>query len=496
MFRSCVFVAACGLAAAMQPGHAAEPAAPVVRIPGAHARVGFERIRLPGESARLGLVGTSYLVDVAGIEGLSLGPAVYGAVSGDHGGFFNLGGEVAWRRRLFGPLGVELGFYAGGGGGGRTPAGGGLMLRPHADLVWDLGALSLGVSLSKVRFPNGRIDSTQLGLVVNASNDFRFVPAERLGAPVVSGGRAGIGFDRIQLVGGTYRSRSGSTLQNGDPMPRTIGTIGVRAEQAWGGHGFWGVEANRAGRGAVGGYAEYLGTVGVEHELMRDRLTVGARLALGMAGGGGVATGGGLLAKAAVYGIVRVGDNFGLALEGGITDAPDGRFRAAQASAALVWALDRPDASGAPAKPARTDFAAGALRFDAPRVAGGERPLAVVALKIDRFLTPNIYVAGQVQAAASGDAAGYSAALVGGGWLQPVGSRAHVGAELLAGAGGGGGVDGRGALLQPTLYAGWQLTPAVSLRLGVGHIRALSGRLDSTLLDLSLNLTYGVSGGD
>ncbi len=64
-----------------------------------------------------------------GASGLALGPAVYGAVSGRHGGFFSLGGEVAWRRRLIGPVGVELGLFAGGGGGGAVPAGSGLMLQ-------------------------------------------------------------------------------------------------------------------------------------------------------------------------------------------------------------------------------------------------------------------------------------------------------------------------------------------------------------------------------
>ena len=162
------------------------------------------------------------------------------------------------------------------------------MLRPHADLVWDLGAVALGASVSHVRYSGGRIDSTQVGLVLNANSDFRFVPAERLGEPARAGGRAGLGFDRVQLVGGMYRTPSGKTLQNGEPLPRNIGMLGVRAEQSWGGNAFWGIEAARAGRDGIGGYAEYLGSVGVETEVVRNALTVGARVAVGMAGGGGV----------------------------------------------------------------------------------------------------------------------------------------------------------------------------------------------------------------
>src|SRR5207344_2088209 len=152
----------------------------------------------------------------------------------------------------------------------------------------------------------------------------------------------------------------------------TISTVGVRAERAFAGNAFWGLEATRAARGSVGGYAEYLGTAGLEGEAIRNVLTVGARAAVGMAGGGGVSTGGGLLVKGGVYGIVRLGNDLGLSLEGAYAWAPDGNFRAPQASIGLVWALDGPATSGRPARPTRTDFSAGGERYDAPRSDGSE----------------------------------------------------------------------------------------------------------------------------
>ena len=469
---------------------------PSLSTPAAHARLGFERVRFPGEGQRVGLVGTSYLVDLAEVPGLAIGPAVYSAVSGGHGGFFTLGGEAAWRQRLAGPFGVELGVFAGGGGGGGAPMGSGLMLRPHADLLWDLGPVALGLSLSHVNISAGRVSSTQLGLVLNAATDFRFVPAQRIGEPALAGGRAGLGFDRVQLVGGVYRTPAGRSLSNGEPLPRTISTVSVRAEQSWGSNGFWGIEAGRAGRGGVGGYAEYLGTAGVETELVRDALTVGARAAAGAAGGGAVSTGGGLLVKAAGYGIVRLTDDLGLSVEAGYARAPNGNFRGFSAAAGVVWALDGPGRAGPAARPSRTDFSAGAERFDAPRTLGGERPLTAVALRLDRYLTKNIYVSGKALSAAGGGASGYSGALVGAGWNQPFGPRLHAGAELLAGAAGGGLVDGRGALLQPRVYAGLQLTPSIALRGGFSRLKALDGRLDSNAFDVGLTVTYGVSAGN
>lgn len=465
-----------------------------VSVPTAHARIGFERVRFPGEE-RVGLVGTSYLVDVPALSGLAVGPAVYGAITGARGGFFTIGGEVAWRRQLAGPFGIEVGLYAGGGGGAGAPQGGGLMLRPHADLLWDFGPYALGVSLSRVRFPNGQIDSTQVGLVFDAINDFRFVPAARIGTPVRGAGRSGLGFDRIQLVTGVYHTRSGTTLTDGSLAPRNIGILGIRAEQAFDSSTYWGLEANGAGQHGVAGYAEYLGTLGYETEVVRDRINVGGRVALGMGGGGGIRTAGGVLAKAAVYGVIRLSNALGFALEAGVTSAPRGNFRAAHASAALVWALDGPASGGAPARATRADFSGGLERYDAARRDGSTRALIADVLKINRYVSPNFYLAGQVHSALEGGAGGYSVALLGAGWNQPLGAGLHVGAELLGGASGGGGVDSRGVIVQPMAYVGYQLSPSVALRVGAGRVKALHGPLASPVVDLSLVFTYGVSAG-
>jgi hypothetical protein len=474
---------------------------PPVSVPQAHARFGFERVRFPGDGRKVGLVGATYLVDIGGAEGwssgLSVGPGVYGAVTGRHGGFFALGGELAWRQRLIGPLGIELGAFAGGGGGGGAPAGSGFVFRPHADLLWDVGWAAVGLSVSRLEVSGGRIGSTQVGLVLNTRDDFRFVPAARLGEPQVGRGRGGLGFDRVQFTGGLYRAKR-ATLDDGsgDPMPRTIPLIGVRAEQGFGNRFFWGIEANRATRGDVGGYAEVLGTLGVEIEAVRDTLTLGGRVAVGAAGGGGVPTAGGFIAKAGVHGIVRLGGDLGLALEGGVASAPRGDLRAAYASASLVWALDGPGGIGRPTAPARTDFSAGVMRHDVPRVAGGERALSLAVLRVDRYLTRNLYVGGQAMGAVGGDASGYSGALVGVGWEQRLGSRVAIGGEMLVGAAGGGGVDASGALLQPRLWGGVQLTPAIGARIGVSRLVATRGPLGATAVDASLVFTYGLLAGD
>jgi hypothetical protein len=445
---------------------------------------------LPGHE-RVGLLGTSYLVETFGDEGW-FGPAVYGAVTGRRGGFFTYGVEAAWRRRLHGPLAVELGLYAGAGGGGGAPQGGGLMLRPHADLLWDRGPYALGLSLSNVRFPNGRIASTQAGLVLEVASDFAFVPAQRLAAGAGSHGRSGIGFDRFAGVATEYRVR-GERKLDGSMAPGRVELLGMRVEQALGGDAYWGLEANGAARAGVAGYAEYLASFALE-TAPADRVRVGARVALGVGGGGGLSVGGGLLAKAAVYGVVPIGQRFGVVLEAGAVTAPRGDLRAASGSVALVWALEPTAASDGATPAARTDFGVAVERFRAARRDGGTRAVTAEVLKVDRFVQPNLYLSGQVHSAVAGDAGGYSAALLGVGWRQPLTSRFHWGAEILAGAAGGGGVDSRGSVVQPNLYAGFQLTPALALRAGIGWVGSPGGSVRSPLVDLGVAMTYGVSG--
>ncbi|MEO7115502.1 MAG: hypothetical protein ABIZ18_06560, partial [Caldimonas sp.] len=428
----------------------------------AHVRLGFERVKFPGDE-HIGLVGTTYLVDVGQDTGLSLGPAVYGAITGRRGGFFTFGGEAAWRTKLIGPLATELGFYVGGGGGGGAPQGGGLMLRPHADLLWVNDGYAFGLSVSKVKFPNGQIDSTQIGLVFDAGTDFNFVPARRLGAPVQSGGRTGIGFDRMAIVLGTYRTSGSVVLNDGSPSPRYIRTLGVRAERGWGRNTYWGVEASGAAQPGVAGYAEYLVTAAVEDSVIAGRVDAGARVAVGMSGGGNVPVGGGALAKASLYGLVRVSDNFAVSLEGGVASSIGaGRFRAETLGVGLVWAFDAPAGGQTAARAVRNDFSFGVEQFNAARRDGSTRLLQADVLKIDRFVTANVFLTGQVHSAVAGGAGGYSAALIGAGWLQPLGSFLHIGVEGLAGASGGGGVDSHGFIGQAQGFVGWQATPAIA----------------------------------
>lgn len=477
---------------AFLPGFAlAQPTAPDSWVrANADVRLGFETIKLPGNES-MGLLGTSYLLELQ--PGLCVGPAVYGAVSGQRGGLFTVGAEAARCVRLAGPLSLEAGVYVGGGGGGGAPVGGGLMLRPHADLLWDFGGYRAGVSFSHVRFPSGQINSSQFGLVLGMNTEFTYLPSGRNAVPFYGRGRTGLGFDRILLVGGIYRLKAGSEGVSGAPLQSQIGYVGARADRFYTPNFYGGLEANGAVSGGAAGYAEFLGTLGAEFPLGSDRFTLGGRIALGMGGGGDIPVGGGLLAKAALDATLRLSRDVSLNLEAGRARAPRGSFSAPFGSLAVRWDLDH--AQGLPTRLTREEWAGGVETYRlAARKLGPAQSLQNLTFKFNRFVSESFYLTGQVHSAYTGDAGAFSVGLVGAGAQWRIGERLLIGAELLAGAAGGGGVaTGSGAVVQPMGYVGVDLTRSMSLRLGAGKVKAADGPLDSTVLDLTLVFSFGVA---
>ncbi|WP_418314943.1 hypothetical protein [Piscinibacter sakaiensis] len=495
MSRSLGVAAASALAAGTALAQASGDTGGIVLRP-AEARLSIERLELP-KNEGMTLVGTSYTVDVGG--GLAFGPAIFGAASGERGGLFSLGGELSWRQRIAGPLKAEIGFYAGGGGGGNLAVRDGLVTRPHLDLLYDFGAYNVGISWSRVRFVGTPLDSRQVGLVLSTNTTFGYVPRDRMNAPLASIGRPGAGFDRMQAVIGVYQPRGNNTRASGGKLPDSLGYAGIRAERAFNGISYWGLEANVGAQGGVTGYAEYLATVGVESGIGDQTFTLGGRLALGMGGGGDVSTGGGLLGKAALYSAVRLTRDLAAGVEVGVTRAPQGNFKAVHGSASLMWIFDDAGNVFSPSRTTRMDFSAGIEQFDAGRRDGTTRPLKAVVLKGSRFLDRNLYVTGQAHSAYDGNAGGYAAGLFGFGWQTPLGGPTgptwYAGLEALTGAGGGGGVDVRGgALVQGNAYVGFDIGPSSSLRFTVGKLRSQRGTVDATVADVALVFSFGLAG--
>ena len=470
--------------------HASAQEARVESLPTSGA-LGIENVRLP-KGEHMGLVGGTLLFDIGGDWGL--GPAVYGAASGHRGGFFVTGVELQRRWRLGPGLALATGLYAGGGGGAGAPVGGGLMLRPAVTLWKDLGpSLQFGLSWSSVRFPGGTIAGNQVGIALGWRQEFMYLD-ESAGTTVPPLDRAlGLGFDRMVATAQSYRLDDGSG--------RRIGLAGARAERRSNIDGLtWGLEAAAAAKGGAAGYAEILGTAGLSIAPLPTALPtwrVGVRLGAGLAGGGAVATGGGLIGKAAATMEWSPWPGWTVGGELGRVRGVNGPLRARQAQ---LWVgLDLEPGLGGQAHPratlVHTEWS-GVLQHHerVERRDGTRQAIDTIGLKLNRYLGEHLYLSGQAHSAYAGGAGAYSVGLVGAGLAMRPAATLRLGAELLVGAAGGGGTNtAGGAIVQGLAWAGWSPSAVGEWRAGIGSMHPLHGGRSSPLIELSWSRGFGMA---
>ncbi|UUX94839.1 hypothetical protein [Aquabacterium sp. J223] len=485
--RSLLLIAALagGAATAQDLPSSRESSARLQSLP-ASMQLGYERVKLPGGEV-MGLAHGAYLVELR--PGWWAGPIAFGAATGQRGGLFTWGAELQ-RRWVLGPrLGIVTGASATGGGGANAPVGGGLMLRPHVDLLWDRDGWQSGFSLSQVRFPTGRIASTQFGIVLMRSDRFVHTAPGVAGRRNTSSVRGGVGFDRMEPIVGRYTGTTG-----GSPLSY----VGIRLERDLEAGFAAGMEAAGAAQGSADGYAEVFGSLSGRWPVLGQGLLLGGRAALGLGGGGAVPTGGGQLLRAGVVATWLMRPQLALNVELGRVIGLNGELSARHVQASLSLPLGGLETGRLPDQPAALNDMEWSLALqdwrDVERRAGGERSMQLIGLKFRSALDERWYLTGHAVSAAWGGAGAFSTGLVGLGWNTRLGpdSGWRIGLEALAGAAGGGGVSNQGgAVYQPLVWVGRDLGRHARLQVGGGRIRSLRGALDSPVLDVTLSIAFG-----
>lgn len=468
--------------------------APALRSKPALMRMSYEVLDL-SPSETMGLAGVHYLVNVH--PDWYVGASGFGAVHGERGGFFTGGFTLGTGRRFASRWMVDGGFFVGGGGGGSAPQGSGLMLRPHLSVSRDIGGVMLGAGISHVRFPDGDIDSTQAHLTLGISFDIHYARASDAGKTVHARDLAGLRLKRSEWSAtvGEYRPSDKSRTTAGDSMDATLRRVGFEYRRLLDGGRYFFVETAGAMGGESDGFAELLAGVGYRFPLA-NRLVLTGSVAVGGAGGGLVDTGGGAVGKLRVGLDYELAPALKLSLEGGWIES-GGSFGGTLYNLGIGYRLGDVG-SGRHGEDARTTSVhlakwrlAGVVHsnLDAARKDGNGRDLSLVGLKLEKFLSPSVYLTGQAHGAFAGGAGGYAAGLIGAGWEMPLRAdgRLSFNAELSVGAAGGGSVDvGAGAVLQPQVGLGWRLDRQFAARLEAGRIVAPDGKLDSTLVGVGL----------
>lgn len=472
--------------------HAASTAdTPSTPLP-VQANLGLETLRLPGPE-RLGLATGQLLFHLDGPWWL--GPVVHGAATGARGGFFVGGLALQHQWPLGGGLHLASGLSAGGGGGAGAPVGDGLMLRASLGLVRQWGPLQTGLTLSQVQFPGTAIRSRQAGLVLGWTGAFDRLPPAAAGQRLAAPQRNGLGIDRFAL-----------TVVRHQPLGDGSGTgtfqlVGARLDRNFDSlDGSWGLEAAAAAQGRAAGYMEILAHAGLGWRPL-PALQLGLRGAAGLGGGGAVPTGGGGLVRADATLALDLAPGWQIGATWGRTQ---GRTPAMQAQRRGLWLaadlepLAPPGSPGRAGTVVRTTWGGGLLHTGAlQRADGSRRGLQAVSLVLERWTGPHTYLSGQAHSALGGNAGGYSIGLLGAGVATAAGpTRWQLGAELLAGGAGGGGV--RGAAGAVALAQAWAALPLADgsqrLRIGLGALAGSGGGGARPVASATWQLAFGQVG--
>ncbi len=469
-------------------------------------RTSFETLSL-SENEEMGIVGASYLL--SSDMGFYYGVGVYGSVSGDRGGFFTTGLELGYEHALYKNISFDIGLYGGGGGSGKAPMVKGLVLRPHAGLLYDASFWRLGVAYSMVTFPSVDISSDQIALQLE-------IPFETVSANTKDSdslyrslqqytGEYEFGwsdhyiaaiFHKYFPLGDTKGTESGQSLEDVSLVGFEYGSYFNRA---W--FGF--IETSGAVKDGAGGYAEILGGVGYDLSLYKN-LGVKAKLSLGSGGGGEIDTGGGFIYKADAMLYYKPVKQLTVNIGGGYIDAPQGSFSAKTATVSLAYNMTFLETDGN-TQYLDTDHdlttgewnirVANQCYLYSETISYTEQDTAVqlFGLKIDRYINENFYLSGQAYSTYSGSINGYASGLVGIGYRTPrFFEKLSLYFEMLGGAGASGNADTEGgAIVQPMAGLEYAFNNTIGMQLGAGRIKSIQGRLNTTVVDIGLVYKFG-----
>lgn len=476
----------------------AESASSINTTP-AKLRFSYEEVTIPANE-KMGLLGGTFLYEFS--DHLSAGPAAYGAITGNRGGFITLGLATEARYEFNDWFEANAGFFvgAGGGRGGFQLQGGGLMLRSHVGALIKSEWGNVGGGISYVDFPNGSIHSRQSYIVY----EYPFHALIADGWPNISssGGRLSTHEDsesEFSVVYRTYRVPAGVKTDAGRSQYPTINLLGVEWRRYLNRNVFAKIESEGAMGGKSKGYMQILLGGGYRYKI-GDWTAVIATVSLGVAGGGSVATGGGLLIDSSLALQQHLSERLYVELGGGYVRAPDGDFRAASINASLGYHYRMPETSGNSVDyselsefqqhPMRMRLVHQTYKQNDPRWRSHHSNLDVSLLGFqgDYFVSDRFYLSGQGIGAYNGQAGGYMIGLIGGGaHVSLFDSPLFAELELLGGAAGGGGLDvGGGLVWQGNLGIGYQFDAPYSVQASYGRIEALKGNFKAHVYSLSL----------
>jgi len=423
---------------------------------------------------------------------LDLGVGTWMAVRGNRGGFITLGVDAALRWPLTDQLTARTGLFLGAGGGkdGLKLAGGGLMIRPHMRLTWDVAPwLSIATGMSFVNFPYGGIISSSQPLI-EAS-----IPVTLpINAYKRTGSAGRLEDTSIAIVTRFIHPTPGS-LTTGKKPQEELTLLGIELRSYLSSQTFAKVETQGAVGGNNSGYMQILAGIGYQYAIV-PWLTISTDIGAGGAGGGAVETGGGVLINASTAVQANLTQHLFIGLAGTWHNAPDGTY------SGTGYTIKTGYRTGGSRNPQRNVPYRMRARFVNDtylraaqnwRTRDRDLPVDNLGLQFDVYLNNTVYLTGQGIAAYRGRAGAYMIGLLGAGITYPGNSRLYMNTEAMLGAAGGGGLrTGSGLVWQVNAGPGIRVNPNFSVLATGGRLESFDGPFKANVLSLGLVWHFGL----
>ncbi len=461
-----------------------------------HFDITYDQLTLP-KNEKLGLLGTSYLYDFK--YNFYFGLGVYSAVYGNRGGFFTGGIEIGKKYSLYKNLYFDSGVFIGGGGGGSAPQGGGLMMRPHIGLLYNMKKYSVGISLNKIKFPNGNIDSNQVSLKIVFP--FDLIHKQNFDSPVTmqdikklinSTGKE-IGWKNHYFSMSLQKYFVGhSKTTFGKKIKSNITLAGIEYGTKMKNNFFNFIECSGAAGGNSDGYAEIAAGLGyLKHINTHSGLYFKA--SVGASGGGRVDTGGGIILKENIGLYHKLLKNITVSTEFGHIDAINGNFHAFSVKTNINYSIKflsfgqklRSIEGYTRFKDKEWDIKFSNQTYFKKNKENHK--INLIGFKLSRYVDKNIFISGEALGAYLGGSGGYAVGLMGVGKRVIINKYINLYAELLAGESGGGGVKvGGGFVYQPSIAIEYNIKNNIGIQMSFGLVKSINGKLNTNSLDIGI----------
>ncbi len=436
------------------------------------------------------------------------GVGIYGAVSGERGGFFTLGINAGIKKYFSDKFYVDAGFHFGGGGGAAALDGGGAFILPHANIGYDFKKFSINTGWSYVDFfDGGAIKNHQLNVSLEIPLNFDYANSDSSDKE----------FEIIDLNKTTWNQKtrrsslmahfnnlkaiSDTPLTDGTPLKgKTIRLAGFEFSSYLTKNWFSFVKVDGAYDGIRGGYMNVFLGGGYNLTLNNNNTNILAKFGIGAGGGGGVDTNGGFLIYPDVSIEQRIFNDLFISVNKGYLLTPNNKFTTSTLGFGLKYYVER---GGTISE--NKSYTSGKFKtfdviikqdlyFDAERMQNPTENLHQISLQLNINLNKNIFVAGQTSFANFGNAGAYAEGLVGFGLKTNtlLNNSTSIFTQFLAGASGGGNIStGQGLIAKPSAGIDYKISDNLKLRAAGGYVKAQGGSLSSAFINLGIN--YNIS---